>query len=303
MAIGLTLTMECKGTMGGPPGSFRATFEDKVLRSDIVFLRSWVSVEIPKFCNMVTNMLFRTLNDTRKFKRSDSKDTEAIMEESKPRLHIIIYWTRGLQANSLHFLLLCRTLIVYIVSNPVALLLVFLDVDQLEAAALQNIEEFEASNCFNGPRPGCVFKTGDSGLGYYRYGQVNLPLFLGNIMESCLVLTQKLIIASRDMLVPVSVETRMEIGKQESEWRRMRTVAELRRERGIGAPKIGDSEYRPVERTVRKWLPMQIPKSLIAELPMKTKPTVKSKSKDAVKAERSVIVREPHEKKVSSASK
>lgn len=78
----------------------------------------------------------------------------------------------------------------------------------------------------------------------------------------------------------------------------MRTVAELRREHGLGAPKIGDSEYRPVERSQRKWLPMQIPQSLVAELPMKSKPSVKSKSKDQIKAEKSVVVREPHEKKV-----
>lgn len=81
-------------------------------------------------------------------------------------------------------------------------------------------------------------------------------------------------------------------------WRKMRTVAELRRERGLGAPKVGDSEYRPVERSQRKWLPMQIPQSLVAELPMKSKPSLKSKSKERLKAEKSAVVREPQEKKV-----
>lgn len=42
---------------GGKDGSFRATFEDKPLLSDIVFLRAWVAVELPRFYNPVTNLL------------------------------------------------------------------------------------------------------------------------------------------------------------------------------------------------------------------------------------------------------
>lgn len=41
----------------GPPGSFRATFEDKILLSDIVFLRSWVPVEPPRVCVMAEDLL------------------------------------------------------------------------------------------------------------------------------------------------------------------------------------------------------------------------------------------------------
>ena len=40
-----------------PPGSFRATFEDKVLKSDIIFLRSWYPVVPIKFYNPVTSLL------------------------------------------------------------------------------------------------------------------------------------------------------------------------------------------------------------------------------------------------------
>jgi len=39
------------------PGAFRATFEDKILLSDIVFLRAWFPVKIPRFYTPVTNLL------------------------------------------------------------------------------------------------------------------------------------------------------------------------------------------------------------------------------------------------------
>ena len=38
---------------GAPEGSYRATFEDKILKSDIVFCRTWYAVDIPRFCNPV----------------------------------------------------------------------------------------------------------------------------------------------------------------------------------------------------------------------------------------------------------
>ena len=34
-------------------GAFRATFEDKILMSDIVFLRTWYGVDVPRFCNPI----------------------------------------------------------------------------------------------------------------------------------------------------------------------------------------------------------------------------------------------------------
>lgn len=45
------------GVQNSQDGSFRATFEDKPLMSDIVFLRAWIAVDLPKFYNPVTNLL------------------------------------------------------------------------------------------------------------------------------------------------------------------------------------------------------------------------------------------------------
>ena len=46
-----------KAIREGQPGSFRATFEDKILMSDIVFCRTWMPVDIPQYYNPVTNHL------------------------------------------------------------------------------------------------------------------------------------------------------------------------------------------------------------------------------------------------------
>jgi ribosome biogenesis protein BMS1 len=46
-----------KALREGQPGSFRATFEDKILMSDVVFCRTWMPVEIKKYYNPVTNHL------------------------------------------------------------------------------------------------------------------------------------------------------------------------------------------------------------------------------------------------------
>ena len=34
-------------------GAFRATFEDRILMSDIIFCRTWYAVDVPRFCNPI----------------------------------------------------------------------------------------------------------------------------------------------------------------------------------------------------------------------------------------------------------
>uniref|UniRef100_A0A8C0UMD9 BMS1 ribosome biosis factor n=1 Tax=Cyanistes caeruleus TaxID=156563 RepID=A0A8C0UMD9_CYACU len=48
---------QIKKALRAPVGAFRATFEDKLLMSDIVFVRTWYPVSIPTFYNPVTSLL------------------------------------------------------------------------------------------------------------------------------------------------------------------------------------------------------------------------------------------------------
>ncbi|XP_025936201.1 ribosome biogenesis protein BMS1 homolog [Apteryx rowi] len=48
---------QIKKALRAPAGAFRATFEDKLLMSDIVFVRTWYPVSIPAFYNPVTSLL------------------------------------------------------------------------------------------------------------------------------------------------------------------------------------------------------------------------------------------------------
>ncbi|CCF60375.1 hypothetical protein KAFR_0K00200 [Kazachstania africana CBS 2517] len=50
---------EIKRALSKPEGHFRAAFEDKILMSDIVILRSWYPVRIKRFYNPVTSLLLR----------------------------------------------------------------------------------------------------------------------------------------------------------------------------------------------------------------------------------------------------
>jgi ribosome biogenesis protein BMS1 len=48
---------QVKKAIRAPAGAFRATFEDKIILSDIVFMRTWYTVSVPKFYAVVTSLL------------------------------------------------------------------------------------------------------------------------------------------------------------------------------------------------------------------------------------------------------
>ncbi|KAJ5792409.1 Ribosome biogenesis protein bms1 [Penicillium pulvis] len=51
---------QIKRALSKPDGYYRATFEDKILMSDIVFLRAWYPIKPHRFYNPVTNLLDHT---------------------------------------------------------------------------------------------------------------------------------------------------------------------------------------------------------------------------------------------------
>ncbi|EGW31489.1 uncharacterized protein SPAPADRAFT_140826 [Spathaspora passalidarum NRRL Y-27907] len=54
---------EIKRALSKPDGHFRATFEDKVLMSDTIFLKTWYPVKVKKFYNPVTSLLLGQHNE------------------------------------------------------------------------------------------------------------------------------------------------------------------------------------------------------------------------------------------------
>ena len=90
-------------------------------------------------------------------------------------------------------------------------------------------------------------------------------------------------------------------GQVREGWAGMRTVAQLRRELGVGPPRNVDSLYKPIERAPRKFNPLKIPKSLQAQLPFKSKVmNFPQRKRESLEQKRAIKVREPGEKRADA---
>ncbi|BBN03124.1 ribosome biogenesis protein BMS1 [Marchantia polymorpha subsp. ruderalis] len=85
---------------------------------------------------------------------------------------------------------------------------------------------------------------------------------------------------------------------RDATWKGMKTVAELRRERNLSIPVNKDSLYKPIERHVRKFNALKIPKQLQTALPFASKPKQKPKRKEKTLETKRAVVMEPHERKL-----
>lgn len=54
---------QLKKALRKPDGGVRATFEDRILMSDIVFIRTWYNVSVPKYYNPVSSLLSKEKGD------------------------------------------------------------------------------------------------------------------------------------------------------------------------------------------------------------------------------------------------
>lgn len=86
---------------------------------------------------------------------------------------------------------------------------------------------------------------------------------------------------------------------QKTKWQGMKTSGQLRYERGLKVPVKKDSEYIPIERKLKQFAPLVVPKNIQKDLPFKDKIIHKAKKKADPGNERVAVIREPREREVS----
>ncbi|KAL3145804.1 hypothetical protein ABBQ38_015181 [Trebouxia sp. C0009 RCD-2024] len=233
------------GVQNSQDGSFRATFEDKPLMSDIVFLRAWIAVDLPKFYNPVTNLL--------------SPAVRPPPRELKPG-HMAAEDPNSIALGATD-------------ANAIAL--------PGPPASHPPGLGFTPAAVFGGARPGMVFKTGAQGTGYYP--------------------DAGLLTSSSQLPAAAGTHGTTKADVPKDGWAGMRTVAQLRRELGVGAPRDTDSLYKPIERAPRKFNPLKIPKTLQAQLPFKSKVmNFPGRKRESLEQKRAIKVREPGEKRADA---
>ena len=91
-----------------PEGRFRATFEDKILKSDVVFLKTWAPVELNKFYNPIieysgkSQKMLRTISQLRKdygIKLENNIDSEYRDIEREERVFPNLVISKNLEKN------------------------------------------------------------------------------------------------------------------------------------------------------------------------------------------------------------
>lgn len=92
--------------------------------------------------------------------------------------------------------------------------------------------------------------------------------------------------------------------EQKNQWRGMKTVGQLKREKGIRSDPSMDSLYTPIERQPKVFQPLVIPRTLQKELPYKDKPKNRARNgKKSLESGRIAVIREPHEQRMAALMK
>ncbi|PSC76713.1 ribosome biogenesis BMS1-like protein [Micractinium conductrix] len=265
------------GREGARDGAYRASFEDKPLMSDIIFLRAWVAVDLPKLYNPVTNLLaphapakLRQPKHRRKQKRLTGGEEEGVDGEDAGGAGDDV---AGLGPGSA--------------------------IDAAAAAAAAAAGTFVPASKWGGRRPGFAFKLGPLGLGYYPDHGLSGTKAAGATAAAAAAAAGAAAAAAAGGGGGGDANGSAAAAGGAG-WVPMKTVADLRRALGVGAPRDSDSLYRKIERRPKKFNPLRVPKSLQAALPFKTKPKLEQARKHKSLEQKRAVVLEPGERRTAS---
>lgn len=85
-------------------------------------------------------------------------------------------------------------------------------------------------------------------------------------------------------------------------WQPMRLTGEVRRDEGVAAPQLKNSQYRKIERETRHFNPLRVPRALAADLPYKSQiTTTKKQKRDTYMQKRAIVLHKNSEEKKARA--
>lgn len=85
-------------------------------------------------------------------------------------------------------------------------------------------------------------------------------------------------------------------------WQPMRLTGEVRRDEGVAAPQLKNSQYRKIERETRHFNPLRVPRALAADLPYKSQiTTTKKQKRDTYMQKRAIVLPKNSEEKKARA--